>query len=74
MASVFGIEMTDLPKGAQPIECVVLVKVLTHDGSVALCERASSGLTTWEALGMVTTFADTLRSQLQELFNADGDD
>ena len=74
MAEVFGIQIADIPSGAQPIEVVVLVKVLTTEGSVALIERASDGLTSWEALGMVTTFGDTLRSQLQGMYSRDDDD
>lgn len=73
MAEVLGIEMADLPDGAQPLEAVILVKVLTEDGHLCLCERSSSGLTAWEALGMAMTYADTLRRQLQGGFVEDDD-
>ncbi len=73
MSDVFGVPMPDLPTGAQPLEAVVLVKVLTDDGHICLCERASAGLTAWEALGMATTYADTLRHQLQGGFTEDDD-
>jgi hypothetical protein len=69
-----GIEFTDLPDGATALEVVVLVKVIDADGHVGLVERSSKGLTLWEALGMATTFADTMRDQLRDAWGPAQDD
>jgi len=64
VAELFGVEIGDLPEGSLAIAFVVMVKALDPDGDLVLYERKSDGLTTWEALGMATTFADTARSRL----------
>jgi hypothetical protein len=73
MAVVFGVEMPDLPEGAVPLDVVCLVKALDAEGRMMLCERSSDGLTRWEALGMATTFADSMRARLIDSLR-DGDD
>lgn len=59
-----GIHVPDLPDGITPLEVVVSIKTLDQDGSIAIYERLSEGLSPWEALGMLTTLADSLRDQL----------
>jgi hypothetical protein len=63
---VAGINLPDLPDGITPLECVVTIKGLDTDGDITLYERISDGLTSWEALGMVTTLADSLRHGLAD--------
>lgn len=64
MAQAYGLELPDIPAGCTPLELVVVVKALDSNGSVVLCERISDGLSRWEALGMLTTMADTVRTAL----------
>lgn len=71
---ILGIEMMDLPAGCTAVEAVLLVKVLDADGGVGLVERTSRGLSSWEALGMAVTFADSMRGQLRDSWFASGDD
>jgi hypothetical protein len=61
---LFGMEIPALPDGVTALECVVTIKALDEEGDVSLYERKSRGLNSWEALGMVTTLADTLRNRL----------
>lgn len=54
----------DLGKGWAPLEYVLLVKCLNPEGIVRYREMTSQNLHPVEALGMATTFADTMRSRL----------
>lgn len=64
---VAGVEVTDLPEGAMPVEVVVIVKCMMDDGQMALIHRWSPALSGWEALGMTTVCSDTLRDALREM-------
>lgn len=63
--ALFGLELPDLPSNVTALEVVMSIKVLDEEGEVRLYERCSEGLSTWEALGMATTLADSLRNGLQ---------
>lgn len=55
-----------LPDGFVPLEAVVMVKGLDPNGDTAVFECATDGMSTWEALGMVTACADALRRALSD--------
>lgn len=53
--NVYGLALTDIPKGWQPVEALVVVKALKPENDecpYGLVARATSGITTWEAEGM----------------------
>lgn len=62
MGNVYGIPVPDLPDGALAVDIVLLCKWVDVDGKVKYSEMKSSSLHQIEALGMVTTAADTLRA------------
>lgn len=62
MADIYGIPVPDLPDGALAVDIVLLCKWVDTDGKVKYSEMKSSSLHQIEALGMVTTAADTLRA------------
>ena len=62
MASIYGIELPDLPEGAIPVDMVMLFKWVDPEGKVKYSEMKSANLHPVEALGMLTTASDTLRS------------
>ena len=70
-AVLFGMQLPDLPEGVTALECVMSIKALDENGEIRLFEQTSTGLTTWEALGMVTTLADSMR---RRLLRSDDDD
>jgi hypothetical protein len=58
MAEIFGLEVPDLPEGWQPTEFVMVLKCMLPEDEIsdfpyALASRASSGLSFWEADGMI---------------------
>lgn len=67
MAEVYGIEVGELPEGWTPVEAIVIVKC--HDltdgdnPSARLALRASEGLNSWEAIGMVRAYEADLLDQ-----------
>ena len=74
MATVFGLEVGDLDEGVIPIEVVVSLKGIDENGRAILYERMSSGLSPWEAVGMLITHADGLRQTLTASYEEDDDD
>lgn len=54
----------NLGEGWIPLDWVILVKCITPDGSVRYREMLSKTLHPVEALGMATTFEDTMRTRL----------
>lgn len=70
VTEAYGLETISLPEGYTPLEVVVAVKCLTADGRVALVNRFSRNVTTWEAVGMAVSLADSLRAQLQRDFES----
>lgn len=56
----------DLGKGWVPVDFLVVVKCLSPSGELRYREITSSGLHPVEALGMLTTMADTMRARLMQ--------
>lgn len=54
----------ELGKGWVPLDYLVMVKCLTPTGELRYREMASPTLHPVEALGMLTTMADTMRARL----------
>lgn len=65
-ATAFGqpLVTTHLPDGFVPVDVLVVVKGLDPDGDTAVFECSTDTLSTWEALGMATACADSLRRAL----------
>lgn len=59
-----GIELPEPAEGEIAMEAVVLVKVMTKEGKITYREWASAALHPIEALGMASTFQDTLRATI----------
>lgn len=58
-------ERGSLPDGWYPLEAVVVLKGLPADSEgIEIFSTATPGLTSWEALGMLTHAADRLRRVL----------
>lgn len=70
----FGVEVEALPEGWQPLEVVCVVKCLDAEGVVRLCSRYSSGLSGWEALGMMDLEHGAQRKLLIDCFDTGADD
>ncbi len=64
---IAGINVPDLPEGFTPLEALISIKGLDADGNVMLVERITDGIASWEALGMATTMADSLRQRLTQM-------
>lgn len=54
-----------LPEGFTELERIEIVKALDADGEPCIWHSATSGLRSWEALGMAIYTADSLRAALQ---------
>jgi len=59
-----GLTLPDVEEGEVPVAAVVLLKVITAEGTVSYRECKSADLHYMEALGMATTFTDTCRQSL----------
>lgn len=59
-----GIAIPDPEPGWLYLEAVVLIKCLDDDGDIRYREIKSNGLTAVEALGMATTYSDSMRHQI----------
>lgn len=46
------IEVPPIPEGWTPLDVVCVIKCLDADGHTVLAVRRSSGITSWEGLGM----------------------
>lgn len=71
MTDVFGVDVTDAPEGWTPLEVVVLVKALNEDGSPAHFTRYSTGLSEFEAVGMLRVAERTQLDEINSQFEAD---
>jgi hypothetical protein len=59
---VFGIEITNVAPGIQPLECVILVKGIDmNTGSPTVSSVYSDGITPWEAIGLMSMEMERLR-------------
>lgn len=56
-----GIDIPDPEPGWLYLDAVVLIKCMDDGGNIRYREIKSKGLTPIEALGMTTTYTDTLR-------------
>lgn len=56
-----GIDIPEPEDGWLYLEACVLIKCMDSEGTIRYREVKSKGLTAVEALGMTTTYADTLR-------------
>lgn len=54
----------NLGSGWVPLDWIVLVKCLDPEGNIKYREMTSKSLQPVEALGMVSTFEDTLRTRI----------
>lgn len=55
---IFGLETRHpLPDKWTPVEALALVKCLDENGELRLYQATTTGLTSWEALGMLTAAA-----------------
>lgn len=72
--TAYGMHVPALPDGWTPLEAALVVKALDDHGIERLCSRYSTGLNSWEALGMLTCERDSLSHQLVTSFRSDDDD
>lgn len=56
----------DLPDGFVPVEAVVVLTGMDADGDEVVHSRATPGLMTYAAIGLLTVTSDRLRSALLE--------
>jgi hypothetical protein len=59
-----GVGFLQLGEGWMPLEYLIMVKCLDPKGNVRYRELSSKTLHPVEALGMLTTMGDTMRSRL----------
>jgi hypothetical protein len=72
---IFGLEPRHpLPENWTPLEAVAVVKCLDGDGNLALDVVSTTGVTGWEALGMLTAAAATETDDLREAFRPDDEE
>lgn len=64
MAQVCGLELVEMPDDISPIAALVVLKAFDAEGDVAYYARATEGVTTVEALGMVVLADVRLRSAI----------
>lgn len=64
----------DLGKGWVPLEALTIIKCLDPTGVVRYREMTSASLHPVEALGMLTTMADTMRARLMSSARGTDDD
>jgi hypothetical protein len=62
--TVLGLPLEGMPEDVTPLAAIVVVKALDEDGGPAYYCRATDGLSTVEALGMLAYGDVTLRSFL----------
>lgn len=60
----YGVQLPTLEDGDVALEAVVLMKMMTKDGHHIYREFKSPTLHPMEALGMATSFTDTMRDKL----------
>jgi hypothetical protein len=71
---IFGLESEPMPDKWTPIEAFAVVKCLDENGEVALLTRATNGISTWEAVGMLTAALDSQRDDLRAAFIVEDDE
>lgn len=63
MSEVCGLPLVDMPEDVTPLAAVVVVKVLDEDGDPTYYARATDGLLTVEAVGMLAYADEELRNR-----------
>lgn len=61
-----GISIPEPEEGWLYLDAVVLIKCMDDGGAIRYREIRSNSLTAVEALGMATTYTDTLRAQIMK--------
>jgi hypothetical protein len=61
------LDVPDPPDGWVYLDAVVLIKCVDDSGAVRYKEMRSNDLPLVEALGMVTTYTDTIKAQIMRL-------
>ena len=72
MAQVCGLDIVNMPEEISPLAALVVLKAFDEDGDVTYYARATEGVTTVEALGMVALADVRLRTALLEPDDEDG--
>jgi hypothetical protein len=58
------LDVPDPPDGWMYLDAIVLIKCADDTGAVRYKEMRSNDLTLVEALGMITTYTDTIKAQI----------
>lgn len=61
----YGIPLPHLSEGQVPLGAIVSIKTIDSDGKIMYQEFKSPDLHAIEGLGMLDTFADTLRAHIR---------
>lgn len=64
--TVCGLSIVDMPQDVTPLAAVVVVKALDEYGDPAYYARATEGVLTVEAVGMLTYADESLRRRWRE--------
>jgi len=74
MEAVYGLDIAPLLEGEIAIEAIVVCKVMTPDGQMAILIRHTDGLAQWDRIGMLIAAADVARVNCANCFRPDADD
>jgi hypothetical protein len=66
-----NLHVPDPEQGWMYLDAIVLIKCMDSDGNIRYRELKSPSLTSVEALGMVATYEDTLRSMIMKSASQD---
>lgn len=65
MASLYNIDIPDLPADHIPLDAIVVVKALDNDGDPCVLIRHTAGINWWERIGMLQITLDRCRMDAQ---------
>ena len=71
---IYGLETQDLPDGYTALEAVCVIKCLDDEGRVTLMLRSTSGIMSWEGLGMHEAACEISRARLRSGYDAENGD
>lgn len=66
MSEIFGLTFQGIESNDMPVEGILLIKALDEDGDVQTILRATEGLSKAEALGMLISAGDQIRTYISE--------
>lgn len=66
MSEIFGLNFRDIESDDMPVEGVLLIKALDKDGDPQTVIRATEGISNPEALGMLISAADNIRTHISD--------